>query len=1068
MPKSSSVVNEKTSEKSEPSAPQSSGAFNMKQMESEIALFWKEKGIRKEVLASRKGKKPYYFMDGPPYATGYIHMGTGLNKTLKDYYIRYFRMAGFDVNSQPGYDTHGVPIENKIEKKLGLNQKSDIEKFGIEKFNAECRKFATDFIGIMNEQFEDLGVWMDWENPYLTLHNYYIEGAWHTFKIAFEKGLLYKGIYPVHVCSHCATAVAYSEIEYQKATDPAIFVKFPAKSLPNHDASRQAFQALPENTYFVIWTTTPWTLPSNTGIMVHPKFEYAKVQINDDASETLIIAKELVNTVMKKAGIKHFKIVGTVKGKELVGQEYLHPLKDILPLQKNVQGKVVLSEMFVTLTDGAGLVHTAPGHGKEDFKVGIENNLQKLCPVNLDGTFDKSVGKFAGLYVKSADAEIIAELKARHAILASEKVTHDYPHCWRCKTPLLQVAVPQWFFKVTEIRDTLVCENQKVNWVPDWAQKRFGDWIENLSDWPISRQRYWGIPLPIWVCDKCNDVKVIGSVEELGDCGKKLTDLHRPYIDTVAFKCAKCGGTQKRIPDVLDVWFDSGVASWASLHYPKEKEKFNKMWPAELNIEGPDQIRGWWNSQLICSTITFGRRPFNNIIMHGMVLDNKGNKMSKSLGNVIAPSDVVEKFSRDVLRYYLLSNTPESDFYFDWEAVKSVQKFFIILFNSVNFMKSYAPAGMKQAQKFDAKTLATISEPSSESLARSAMIDKWMLSRVNTLAEECEKHNKNYVGFKSLAAIQDFIVNDFSRTYIKLTRDRTSPNYEGKDKETAFAVMDYVLRKTILLIAPAAPFSAEKIYQTLNGEKESVHLCDFPKSDKGFVDEDLERDMKIALDVVESINSIRQEKNLRLRWPLKKATVSGDKAVVSAIVRLKDVVCELANVKNIAFGEVSLEIDIKPNYKVFGPAFGKDAKQVADLLAKADARKIKDDAKKGKIKLGAFELTPEMLIIREKVTENLAGQTFAGGAVYLDTERDEAIIQESLVRELVRHIQILRKEAGLNVKEKIKLHLDGDSALLSKWKSVIEKDTTSQVVIGKGGKKTSVFEFEDAKIEVGF
>lgn len=1056
-PNISNAAQAKTAQ-TEPSAPQASasGAFNMKQMESEIAQFWKEKGIRKKVLAARKGQKHYYFMDGPPYATGYIHMGTGLNKTLKDYYMRYFRMAGFDVNSQPGYDTHGVPIENKVEKKLGLKQKSDIEAFGIEKFNAECRKFATGFIGIMNEQFEDLGIWMDWENPYLTLHNYYIEGAWHTFKIAFEKGLLYKGIYPVHVCSHCATAVAYSEIEYQKATDPAVFVKFPAKSLPN--------------TYFVIWTTTPWTLPSNTGIMVHPKFEYAKVKVND-GDEILIIAKELVNTVMKKAGIKHFKVIGTVIGKELAGQEYIHPLKEILPLQKNVNGKVILSEMFVTLTDGAGLVHTAPGHGKEDFKVGIENNLQKLCPVNLDGTFDKSVGKFAGKYVKKADTEIIAELKAKGAILASEKVTHDYPHCWRCKTPLLQVAVPQWFFKVTDIRDTLISENKKVNWTPDWAQKRFGDWIENLSDWPISRQRYWGIPLPIWVCDKCENIKVIGSVEELGDCGKTLTDLHRPYIDTIAFKC-KCGGTQKRIPDVLDVWFDSGVSSWASLHYPKNKEQFNKMWPAELNIEGPDQIRGWWNSQLICSVITFGRRPFNNVIMHGMVLDNKGNKMSKSLGNVIAPSDVVEKFSRDVLRYYLLSNTPESDFYFDWESVKSVQKFFNILFNSVNFMKSYAPKGFKPSGKFDAKQLATI--------------DKWMLSRVNTLAEECGNHNKKYVGFKSLAAIQDFIVNDFSRTYIKLTRERTSPNYEGKDKETAFAIMDYVLQKTILLIAPAAPFSAEKIYQILgrgrteeearlnvairdsNAGKESVHLCDFPATDKKLVDSGLEADMKITLDVVESINSIRQEKNLRLRWPLKKATVSGDATVVSAITRLSGVVCELANVKNIAFGEVSLEIDVKPNYKVFGPAFGKDAKAVADLLAKADARKVKEDVKKGKIKLGNFELTPEMLIIREKVTENLAGQTFVGGAVYLDTERDDEIIQESLVRELVRHVQIMRKEAGLNVKEKIKLYLDGDKNLLSKWKSEIEKDTTSEVVIGSGGKKKSTFEFEDAKIEVGF
>ncbi len=1059
MPKKSSNLNNSNTAQakkaqSEPSASQPSGTFNFKQMEEEIAKYWEEKGIRQKVLNSRKGSKPYFFMDGPPYATGYIHMGTGLNKILKDYYIRFFRMAGFDANSQPGYDTHGVPIENKVEKKLGLKFKSDIEKFGVEKFNTECKKFATEFIGIMNQQFTDIGVWMDWEHPYLTLDNYYIEGAWYTFKIAYEKGLLYKGIYPVHVCPHCATAVAYSEIEYQKATDPAIFVKFPAKSM--------------KDTYFVIWTTTPWTLPSNTGIMVHPKFEYAKVKVHENpkdfqafegskpqnGDETLIIAKDLVKTVMNKAGIKYYEVVGTVLGKELAGQEYTHPFKDILPLQKDITGKVILSEMFVTLTDGAGLVHTAPGHGKEDYKAGTENNLPKLCPVNLDGTFDKTAGKYAGKYVKEADAQIIADLKSRGALLAQEKVTHDYPHCWRCKSPLLQMSVPQWFFKVSSIQDTLISENKKVNWVPDWAGKRFGDWLQNLSDWPISRQRYWGIPLPIWVCDKCGEVKVIGSVDELGDAGKKLTDLHRPYIDQITFKCQKCGGTQKRIHDVLDVWFDSGVASWASLKYPKEKEKFNKMWPAELNIEGPDQIRGWWNSEMICSIITFGRRPFNNVIMHGMVLDNKGVKMSKSLGNVIAPSDVIEKHSRDVLRVYLLSGSPESDFYFDWEAVKSVQKFFNILFNAVNFMKSYAPKDLKPTQKFDTKSLATI--------------DKWMLSRINTLVGDCEKYNKSYVGYKSVSAIQDLIVNDFSRTYIKLTRDRTSPNYEGKDKADAFAIMDYVLRKVAVLIAPAAPFSAEKIYQTLGANEESVHILDFPASDKKLVDAELERDMKIALDIVEAINSIRQENNLRLRWPLKSATVSGEKEIVSAVKRLQDVIKELANVKAIMFGEVSLEIEIKPNYKVFGPAFGKDAKAVADLLAKADAHKIKEEAKKGIVKLGKYELTPEMLIIREKVTENLAGKTFVGGAAYLDTTRDEEIIQESLVRELVRHVQIMRKEAGLNVKEKIKLYLSGNEKLLSKWKSEIEKSTTSEVVIGSGGKNRSVFEFEDAKIEVGF
>ncbi|MEM7819960.1 MAG: isoleucine--tRNA ligase, partial [Candidatus Aenigmatarchaeota archaeon] len=634
--------------------------------EEMIRNFWAENNIYNKVKQLKR-KKKFYFLDGPPYATGSIHIGTAWNKILKDLYIRFFRMFGYDVWDQPGYDTHGLPIENKIEKKLEIKSKNDIERLGIEKFILECKDFATKFIDVMNKQFENLGVWMDWNNPYLTLTNDYIEGAWHTFKIAYENGLLYRGLYPVHVCPRCETAVAYNEIEYTKLTDPSIYVKFPVENK--------------ENEFLVIWTTTPWTLPGNTGIMAKPDAEYVRVKVDN---QILIIAKDLLEEVMKKIDCVDYKIIEIIKGKDMEGLKYRYPLDDIFQFQKNLENahRVVLSDQFVTLDTGTGLVHTAPGHGQEDYKVGLENKLPVISPVNLNGTFNKECGEYAGIFVKSADKKIINELKNRGLLLHEETITHDYPQCWRCNTPLLQISVPQWFFKITKIRNKLIKENKKVNWYPEWAKQRFENWLENLGDWPISRQRYWGIPLPIWVCE-CGKIKIIGSADELG---KKIKDLHRPYIDEIEFKC-ECGKNMKRIPDVLDVWFDSGLASWASLGYPKTKDLFNKLWPADLNIEGSDQIRGWWNSQLITSVITFDKSPFKNIVFHGLILDAHGSKMSKSLGNIVTPEEVIKKYSRDVLRFYLISYPPWNDFYFNWTEAEEVYKFFIIMENAFNFVK---------------------------------------------------------------------------------------------------------------------------------------------------------------------------------------------------------------------------------------------------------------------------------------------------------------------------------------------------------------------------------------------
>lgn len=1011
---------------------------DQKKTEDKITAYWKKNNTAKKSITINKGKERFYFLDGPPYATGSIHMGTAWNKIIKDYYIRFFRMTGYNVWVQPGYDTHGLPIENKVEKKLNLKNKDEIETLGIEKFNKECHNFATEHIDTMNTEFKNLGVWMDWDNPYLTLHNSYIEGAWHTFKVGFKKGFLYKGIYPVHVCSHCATAVAYNEIEYEKVTDTSIYVKFPIIGK--------------ENEFFVIWTTTPWTLPSNTGIMVHPSYEYAYIKTNN---ETLIIAKELVKAVMKKACINpiEYSIKKTVKGKDLKDTRYNHPLKSILPVQNNIEGKVVTSHQYVTLEDGTGLVHTAPGHGKEDFKVGQENNLKKICPVTLNGKFTDEVGKFSGIYVKEADKYIIEELEKDGSLIAQEQITHDYPKCWRCKTPLLQMAVPQWFFKVTAIREKLLDENKKINWVPTWAKKRNKDWLESLSDWPISRQRYWGIPLPIWTCENehCADVKVIGSREELNT---EIKDLHRPYIDKVTFKCEKCKSTMKRIPDVLDVWFDSGVASWASLNYPKEKSLFNEMWPSKLNIEGPDQIRGWWNSEMITSIITFGKMPYETILMHGFVLDAKGIKMSKSLGNSTGPEQVIEKYSRDILRFNLLSSAPENNFYFDWEKVKETSRFMNIYQNIYNFIDTYCT---KNTGSIDKNNVTTE--------------DRWILSKVNTLIKKCSVHNKKYHGHKALTIIEDFIVNDFSRWYIKLIRPRVSKNYTGTDKKEAEQTAWYVLEKLIHLLAPATPYLSEKIYLNSFKKKESIHFESYPKPDTALIDRQLESDMEAAMTITESINSARQTANVKLRWPIRSATIVADKATKESVKNIESIIKDITNTKEIKFGKISLELKATPDFKKIGPKHGKDTNKVVELIRNQDPKLLKDKLKKGPATIDKYEITKDMITITESIPDNVAGEKFSGGAVYIDTTRDRDLIEESAVRELTRKIQIARKENNLEVTDVIDLYITGNNELLDKWKKDIEKGTTSRLHTGRlegKGKKQMDFTFEDIELKIEF
>ncbi|MBD3155559.1 MAG: isoleucine--tRNA ligase [Candidatus Aenigmarchaeota archaeon] len=953
---------------------------SVKEQEEELQKFWEKNDVPKKVLKMNKDGEKFYFLDGPPYATGYIHLGTAWNKILKDSFLRYKRMKGFNVWSQPGYDTHGLPIENKVEKKLGIKSKQEIEELGIEKFNKECKKFATEFLDIMNDQFNNLGVWMEWDNPYLTLKKEYIEGGWYTFKVGYEKGLLYKDKYSVHVCPHCQTAVAYNEVEYNKVTDPSVYVKFPVKN--------------EENTYLLVWTTTPWTLPSNTGIMAKPGAHYAYVEAK---GETLIFAHELVEQVMEKAEIDNYDVEKVVLGEDIKGLEYSHPLSDIFPFHRNVKNawRVVMSDQFVTLEDGTGLVHMAPGHGEEDYKVGKENNLPIISPLKMDGTYNENCGKYSGIFVKDADSKIIEDFKERGLLFAKENVHHDYPFCWRCDSPLIFMAVPQWFFKVTEIRDKLIEENKKVNWVPNWAGKRFHNWLESLGDWPVSRQRYWGIPLPIWECEKCGNTKVIGSSDELP---RELDDLHRPYVDEVVMDCDECDGKMKRIPDVLDVWFDSGLASWASLGYPKNKELFEDWWPNEFNLEGPDQIRGWWNSQMITSVITFDRRPFDNVLFHGFVLDAHGDKMSKSRGNIVAPEEVIEKYGRDVLRYYLLSSAAWNDFYFNWTDADNVKKKLNIVRNTFRFVKTYVKEFPKEKPKLEKE-------------------DKWLLSRLNSAIKKYNENFSNYKNHKSVEVLENFVLDDYSRWYIKLVRDRTWPSYEGKDRKAALYTMGVAVDSLTKLLAPICPYLAEKGYQdvikSMKKGKESIHLEKLPEVQEDLIDKKLENDMKVVRNLIESSLSARQKVNLKLRWPVKKMVlVSEDEDIKESVKNLEEIIKKRANVRKVE-------------------------------------------------------------VVESEPKGEFTAEDFNKGKVFLDLSEDQNLMEERLYRDLTRKIQSMRKKAGLKVSDKIELTMKSENdfeQILEKFSNDLKKDVgAGKVQIGKlEGKNENKLKFRGKEIEISF
>lgn len=1009
--------------------------------EPEILKFWQEKNIHEKAKNRNKGKKQFYFLDGPPYTSGKVHLGTAWNKTLKDSILRYKRMKGLDVWDRAGYDMHGMPTEQGVEKKLGIKFKEEIPKFGIAKFVNACRDFALTNLKSMNKDFIRLGVWMDFENSYKTIENRWIEGEWWLIKKAHENKRLYEGEKTMHWCAKCGTALAKHELEYKKVEEESIFVKFQVRNKKDE--------------FLVVWTTTPWTIPFNLGVMVNPKIDYVRAKVE---KETWIVAKNLAPSLITSVADKKYTILEEFKGDRLEGLKYNHPFEKDIPYYKELESKhpkvhsVVLSEEYVDLSAGSGLVHMAPGCGPEDYEVGLKNNIPPFNNLSESGIFE-NMGGFTGLTAKKDDDKFTESLKKRNALIAQTKVEHDYAHCWRCKKAVIYRTTKQWFFKVEDLKEEMRKLNKKIQWVPDAAGSRnFDNWLENLRDNGITRQRYWGTPLPVWKCNNCGDSTVIGSIKEL----KKLADnvpedLHKPWIDKVKIKC-KCGQVKKRVTDILDVWIDAGSASWNCLYYPQKEEFFKKLYPADFILEGVDQIRGWFNLLFVASMVAMQKPSFKAVYMHGFVNDVQGRKMSKSLGNYILPQEVVDKYGADTFRYYSIGGTNAGeDLNYNFEDMKVKHKNLTVLWNLHNYLLDLAsnlkinPLNLKiKKEKF-------------------AVEERYIFSKLNSAIKKVTEYFENYHLDNVPIEIENLFL-ELSRTYIQLVREKSSIGSIEEKKIVLHTVFN-VLFESLKIFTTIAPFITEKIYQNLKHElklkEESISFFEWPAHDDKLIDEKLEAEMETISTVIQAILGLREKIQLGVRWPLREAVVvTKDKNIGKAIEKLDSIIKKQTNIKEVKVQEKleGVKSIVKADYSQIGPDFGNKApKIIAELMKDSPETILNHIEKEGKhiIKVNGekVNIVKEHLTVKRTIPVNYQESSFRNGFVYLNKRMDDELEAEGFAREIMRRVQALRKKAGLQKSDKIVLFIKTDEELKemldSHENSIKEKVGASKIKISE-------------------
>ena len=997
--------------------------LNFVDREKKVEEFWKENHIFEKSMENRKEGETYTFYDGPPTANGKPHIGHVLTRVIKDMIPRYRTMKGYMVPRKAGWDTHGLPVELEVEKKLGLDGKEQIEEYGMEPFIKQCKESVWKYKGMWEDFSSTVGFWADMEHPYVTYYDDYIESEWWALKEIWNKKLLYKGFKIVPYCPRCGTPLSAQEVSqgYKTVKERSAVVRF---------------KVVGEDAYFLAWTTTPWTLPSNVALCVNPDETYCKVKAAD--GYTYYMAEALLDKVLgklaKEEGEKAYEVLETYKGTDLEYKAYepLFACAGEAAAKQKKKAHFVTCDNYVTMSDGTGIVHIAPAFGEDDSRIGRNYELPFVQFVDGQGNLTKET-PYAGVFVKKADSMVLTDLDKEGKLFDAPKFEHDYPHCWRCDTPLIYYARESWFIKMTAVKDDLIRNNNTINWIPESIGKgRFGDWLENVQDWGISRNRYWGTPLNIWQCE-CGHMHSIGSRQELfemsGDERAKTVELHRPYIDEITLKCPECGGEMHRVPEVIDCWFDSGAMPFAQHHYPFEnKELFEQQFPANFISEAVDQTRGWFYSLLAESTLLFNKAPYKNVIVLGHVQDENGQKMSKSKGNAVDPFDALNKYGADAIRWYFYINSaPWLPNRFHGKAVVEGQrKFMSTLWNTYAFFVLYADIDNFDPTKYELN------------YDQLPVMDKWLLSRLNTTVQAVDNDLANYKIPEAARSLQEF-VDEMSNWYVRRSRERFWAKGMEQDKINAYMTLYHALVTIAKTAAPMIPFMTEDMYQNLvrsvdKDAIESIHLCDFPTVNEAWIDKDLEADMKELLEIVVLGRACRNTANIKNRQPIGTMYVKAEKKMDKFYT---DIIADELNVKEVKFAddvESFISYSFKPQLRTVGPKYGKLLGGIRQALTDIDGTAAMNELRtNGVLKLDIngndVKLTEEDLLIETAQTEGYVSESDGETSVVLDTNLTPELIEEGFVREIISKIQTMRKEAGFEVMDKIKVYAHGNDRI---------------------------------------